>query len=274
MSGLKNEMVCSYLRKWLKDAKITQTKLSIELKVSQSLLSRQLLGKESIPMDRIEQIIAKTNPPEDEYKKVLDILSQKKIYSSLQLEMQKTLNELGPDTLLFELLQIWLELTIEERKTVREIIAAVNKRIDERDKVISPPKDAYYFNQLLSMFSREKAMRFMVLLVKLGVMPPLSIMEAKKVFGSALNLDLKDLVIEFLPFVPMDFVPDEVKRKLSKEDIKKIKESFCLENLVTLRAVLGKEKNSDPISEIDIKKAREIMERNRKQYDEFKNLGK
>ncbi len=274
MSGLKNEMVCSYLRKWLKDAKITQTKLSIELKVSQSLLSRQLLGKESIPMDRIEQIIAKTNPPEDEYKKVLDILSQKKIYSSLQLEMQKTLNELGPDTLLFELLQIWLELTIEERKTVREIIAAVNKRIDERDKVISPPKDAYYFNQLLSMFSREKAMRFMVLLVKLGVMPPLSIMEAKKVFGSALNLDLKDLVIEFLPFVPMDFVPDEVKRKLSKEDIKKIKESFCLENLVTLRSVLGKEKNSDPISEIDIKKAREIMERNRKQYDEFKNLGK
>ena len=66
MDNSKHQKICSLLKKWLRNHGITQEVLATRYKVSQSVISRQLSGKESIPEERIQDIINLTNPPDAE----------------------------------------------------------------------------------------------------------------------------------------------------------------------------------------------------------------
>ena len=59
------------IKRWMRNANLTQQELASRLKISQSLLSRQILGKEKMPSERLRQIISVINPPVDEVDEML-----------------------------------------------------------------------------------------------------------------------------------------------------------------------------------------------------------
>lgn len=63
--------VAETIKQWMKTANLTQQALASRLKISQSVISRQILGKENMSLKRLRQFIAILEPPVDEAAELL-----------------------------------------------------------------------------------------------------------------------------------------------------------------------------------------------------------
>lgn len=248
MSGIRNETICAYLRRWIRNSKITQLALAKDLGISQSLLSRQLLCKETIPLHRIEEIIKKTSPPDDEYKKVLDLLAEKKDRSEISLEIHNHIKDIGPDKLLLCVLNLWSCFTIEERKTIAQFLDSVEDRIKKEvceEEMDDLPDEVACYPFIVSKYLSERdRKRYLTLIHKLAGFPQLTNGSShpklkaleKECSDIIKNNGIKNLIIEYFHFIPSGLIPTEIREDVnSTESQKKILKFFDLEKQIAYK---------------------------------------
>ena len=134
MVSIKNREVCALLKKWLRDSGATQEILAARYKVSQSVISRQLSGKESIPEDRIQDIIDFTNPPESEIEQMNNLLAGESPSVSLMRDKTKLsralVNAYGDDIILLTLLWHWKDITDADiKRYITPLIVGIRARL-------------------------------------------------------------------------------------------------------------------------------------------------
>ena len=118
MAGIKNLTVANLLKKWLKEAGITQVQLAMDEGVTQVVISRQLSAQESIPLDRIKKIIKLTNPPPEELAFINYFVPAESTASSdgtTIVDMHDAINSIGVDEELYLLLLDWPDIPREQK---------------------------------------------------------------------------------------------------------------------------------------------------------------
>lgn len=114
MSGIKNAEISKILKGWIAKSKYSQAKIAGELGVSPSIFSRQLSGRESFPFERIKKLAEMLAPPREEVVRLNAILTAaheektpaiKRHYMDM---INTTVDEIGPDGLLSQVLFEWL----------------------------------------------------------------------------------------------------------------------------------------------------------------------
>lgn len=78
MSTIKNPEICSILRQWLKDSGTSIAKAAGMLGISGPVLWRQLAGKETIPLSRVQEMIRLFSPSEEEATKLTALIEGRK----------------------------------------------------------------------------------------------------------------------------------------------------------------------------------------------------
>ena len=138
MAGIKNLTVANLLKKWLKDAGITQVQLAMEEGVTQVVISRQLSGQESIPIDRIKKIIKLTNPAPDELAFIDYFVPAESTASSdgtTMVDMHDAINSIGVDDELYMLLLEWPDIPREQKDLhITPLLDYMRRMADEADK--------------------------------------------------------------------------------------------------------------------------------------------
>lgn len=144
MAGIKNKEVCALLKKWLRNHGTTQEVLATRYKVTQPVISRQLSGMESIPEERIQDIIDLTNPPESEIEQMNNLLAHEDPASCPVRDKTKLSRALvsayGDDIILQTLLWYWKDITDSDiKKYVTPLIVEIRMRLrNERTQSPAP----------------------------------------------------------------------------------------------------------------------------------------
>ena len=136
MAGIKNLTVANLLKKWLKEAGITQVQLAMDEGVTQVVISRQLSAQESIPLDRIKKIIKLTNPPPDELAFINYFVPAESNASSDGVttiaDMHDVINSIGVDEELYQLLCDWPDIPREQKDLhIAPLLDYMNKMADD-----------------------------------------------------------------------------------------------------------------------------------------------
>lgn len=128
------------LKKWIKKANLTQIELAKRLKISQSLLSRQILGKEKMPIDRISEIITITDPPAEEIANIYRMLGEDYSNNRCFSELHDSINRIGPDKDLNSLLMVWENISEQNKATIIKIIQETEDSISARGEILLKDK--------------------------------------------------------------------------------------------------------------------------------------
>lgn len=137
MAGIKNSLVAGLLKRWLKESGITQAQLAIEEEVTQVVISRQLSGQESIPLDRVKKIIKLTNPPPSELAKISRFLPSKNStqYQRDMIDMHSALDSIGWDQDLYILLLNWIDIPQREKSLyITPLLSYIDKEAELADE--------------------------------------------------------------------------------------------------------------------------------------------
>lgn len=143
------------LKKWMKKANLTQQKLAAQLKISQSLLSRQILGKEKMPLDRVQEIIAITTPPADEVAEMLRLQSKDYGKNRCLSELHDAINRIGQDNDLRRLLLVWREISKEDRAKINKIIEDTERTVAARGEQLEIDKIPPEVQEILDFLNAE-----------------------------------------------------------------------------------------------------------------------
>ena len=128
------------LKKWIKKANLTQIELAKRLKISQSLLSRQILGKEKMPIDRISEIITITDPPAEEIANIYRMLGEDYSNNRCFSELHDSINRIGPDKDLNSLLMVWENISEQNKATIIKIIQETEDSLSARGEILLKDK--------------------------------------------------------------------------------------------------------------------------------------
>jgi|GEM_PF-5418535 len=143
------------LKKWMKNANLTQQKLAAQLKISQSLLSRQILGKEKMPLDRVQEIIAITDPPADEVADMLRLQTADYGKNRCLAELHDAINKIGQDNDLRRLLFVWREISKEDRTKINKIIEDTERAVSARGEQLEIDKIPPEVQEILDFLNDE-----------------------------------------------------------------------------------------------------------------------
>ena len=124
------------LKKWIKAANLTQVELAKQLKISQSLLSRQILGKEKMPIERISDIIAITDPPAGEVADIYRLLTADYGNNRCFSELHDSINRIGPDKDLNRLLMVWENISAQNKANIKKIIQETEESNSARGEIL------------------------------------------------------------------------------------------------------------------------------------------
>lgn len=164
MDSIKNKKICSLLKKWLRNYGATQEMLAARYNVSQPVISRQLSGKESIPEERIQDIITFTNPPEAEIEQMNSLLNGDTPNISLvsdKTKLSRTLvNAYGDDIILLTLLWYWKDITdIDIKKYITPLIVEIRSRLRaENPQSPSPWSEQTETDFMSAVFTMSQSM--------------------------------------------------------------------------------------------------------------------
>ena len=138
MNVIKDNQVCVLLKKWISKRDFSQAQIATLLKVHPSLFSRQLACKENIGIDKITKLAEILDPPREEIVKINAIITSaheektpdiKKYYMDM---ISTTINEIGPDGLLSQILFEWIHFTKDQKI---ELVTAASKISNKTKKV-------------------------------------------------------------------------------------------------------------------------------------------
>ncbi len=153
MAGIKNKEVCKLLKKWLSNSGTTQSILANRYKVTQPVISKQLSGQESIPIERIQDIIDITNPPPKEIDMMNRYLKNSGNDSYLRDKtgiMRALINAYGDDLLLMAILWNWKDVTCKDvEKYILPMMLEIRSRprnSDDAQSDLTPEDRAKYFS--------------------------------------------------------------------------------------------------------------------------------
>ena len=161
MAGIKNKKVCALLKKWLQNSNVTQNILAERYKVTQPVISKQLSGQESIPEERIQDIIDITNPPQSDISLMNEILSHEDQPVMTLRDKTSTsralINAYGEDLMLEVLLWHWKDVTNDDiKKYILPLIVEIRERLKKRG-VMKNARDPELEGEFLEMLmSYEK----------------------------------------------------------------------------------------------------------------------
>ena len=164
MDNSKHQKICSLLKKWLRNHGITQEVLATRYKVSQSVISRQLSGKESIPEERIQDIINLTNPPDAEIELMNTLLTGESSSTSIVSDKNKLsrtlVNAYGDDIILLTLLWYWKNITDSDiKKYITPLIIEIRTRLrSENPQASSSWSEQVETDFMSAVFSMSQTM--------------------------------------------------------------------------------------------------------------------
>ena len=143
MSGILDKDIAAQLKKWVEKSKYSQEELAKLLHISGAMLSRQLNGIDSIPVDRMQKIMDFIQPPQEEVHKFNAIHHSNHEKNSADFRNmafklnQSTVRQIGADGLLLTVLQYWCGFDRYQKvKMLEQVfkIADEGKQIEESSK--------------------------------------------------------------------------------------------------------------------------------------------
>lgn len=141
MNGIKDRNVASFLKKRVEQSEFTQADLARQLEIAQSVLSRQLQGKESIPIERITQLTELLKLPSEEVSQLnAMIVTEHDENTSTDFKQAAlraslvTVEMIGPDGLLLEILKSWYNYDRETKIKLLQYSYKLNDELDHDKK--------------------------------------------------------------------------------------------------------------------------------------------